>query len=159
LGRGGMGIVYKARQVVLKRVVALKMILVGSDAGSVDRVRFRRESEAVARLQHPNIVQIYEVGEHEGRPFFSLEYCPGGTLAGRIAKALLPARRTAELIETVARAVHTAHLQGIVHRDLKPANILLAADDQPKIADFGLAKQLDQSQQHTASGAVMGTAA
>jgi tetratricopeptide (TPR) repeat protein len=131
LGRGGMGVVYRARQISLNRLVALKMILAGEHAGPEQRSRFRREAEAVARLQHPNIVQIYEVGEQDGRPYFSLEYVEGGTLAGRLAGTPQPARPAAELVETLARAVHFAHERGIVHRDLKPANILLSGGRQP----------------------------
>jgi uncharacterized protein with WD repeat len=127
LGRGGMGVVYKARQIALKRLVALKMILSGAHAGPQELARFRTEAEAVARLQHPNIVQIYEVGEHEGRPFFSLEFVAGGSLASRLDGTPWPIGQAVRLVETLARAVHTAHLGGIVHRDLKPANILLVS--------------------------------
>jgi serine/threonine protein kinase len=181
LGRGGMGVVYKARQLGLNRLVALKMILAGSHAGREDLARFHVEAEAVAHLQHPNIVQIYEVGEHEGIPFLTLEYCGGGSLAARLAGKPLPCREAARLLETIARAVHVAHQAGIVHRDLKPANILLAACPQPtaeegeeavteqsvlagwvpKITDFGLAKRVQDdaagSQGLTRTGAVMGT--
>jgi hypothetical protein len=122
LGRGSMGIVYKARQVSLKRLVALKMIRAGYDAGPEELQRFRTEAEAVARLQHPNIVQIYEVGEHDGRPFFSLEYVNGGTLAHQLAGTPLPAQEAARLTETLARAMQAAHERGIIHRDLKPVN-------------------------------------
>jgi WD40 repeat protein/serine/threonine protein kinase len=142
LGRGGMGVVYKARQVHLNRLVALKMILSGAHAGPVELARFRREAEAVAQLQHPNIVQIYEVGEHEGRAFLSLEYVEGGSLGNRLDGTPWPAPRAARLAESLARAVHVAHQQGIIHRDLKPENVLLAADDTPKITDFGLAKSV-----------------
>jgi eukaryotic-like serine/threonine-protein kinase len=128
LGRGGMGVVYKARQLGLNRLVALKMILSGAHAGPEELARFKAEAEAVARLQHPNIVQVYEVGEHDGRPFFSLEYVDGGSLAQRLDGTPLPARQAAELVETLARAVQYAHQHGVVHRDLKPANILLQAD-------------------------------
>jgi serine/threonine-protein kinase len=157
LGRGGMGVVYKARQVTLKRLVALKMILSGAHAGAQDLLRFRSEAEAVASLQHPNIVQVYEVGDQDGLPYFSLEYVDGGSLSQKLKGQPLPARQAAELIEVLARAVHYAHLHGIVHRDLKPANILLTADGQPKITDFGLAKHLDGTGAQTRSGAVMGT--
>ena len=159
LGRGGMGVVYKARQAKLKRLVALKMILSGGHAGPEQLDRFRAEAEAVARLQHPNIVQIYEVGEQDGRPFFSLEFVDGGSLAQKLNGTPLPPREAAQLAETLARAMHAAHQQGIIHRDLKPANV--AADRTrrrtPKITDFGLAKQLDSEQGQTASGAIMGT--
>jgi outer membrane protein assembly factor BamB/predicted Ser/Thr protein kinase len=157
LGRGGMGVVYKARQLGLNRLVALKMILAGSHAGPVELARFRAEAEAVARLQHPNIVQVYDVGEQDGRPFFSLEFVEGGSLASRLDGTPLPGRQAAQLVETLARAVHAAHQRGIVHRDLKPGNILLTADGTPKIADFGLAKQLDREKGQTATGAVLGT--
>jgi serine/threonine protein kinase/Tfp pilus assembly protein PilF len=125
LGQGGMGVVYKARQLGLNRLVALKMIRAGTDAGPRELKRFRAEAEAVARLQHPNIVQIYEVAEHDGRPFFSFEYIEGGSLAQRLQDAAMPVRASAEVIETLARAMHVAHLHHIIHRDLKPANILL----------------------------------
>jgi WD40 repeat protein/serine/threonine protein kinase len=157
LGRGGMGVVYKARQTRLSRVVALKVILAGSHAGTDEMVRFRTEAQAVASLQHSNIVQIFEVGEQQGLPFFSLEYCSGGSLAARLDGTPLPAAQAAQLVETLARAIHAAHLKGIVHRDLKPANILFSAEGAPKITDFGLAKKLDDGAGPTASGAIMGT--
>jgi tetratricopeptide (TPR) repeat protein len=157
LGRGGMGVVYKARQVALKRLVALKMILGGAPDDPKVLERFRLEAEAAARLQHPNIVQIYEVGEHDGRPFFSLEFVEGGSLDRKLAAAPLANADAAALVETLARAVHVAHGHNIIHRDLKPANVLLAADGTPKITDFGLAKQLDGESGRTHSGAVLGT--
>jgi serine/threonine-protein kinase len=157
IARGGMGVVYRARQVGLGRVVAVKMIVASSHAGLEKRDRFRREAQAVARLQHPNIVQIFEVGEADGRPFFSLEFLDGGCLADRLAGVPLPARRAAALVETLARAMHSAHQQGIVHRDLKPANVLLARDGTPKITDFGLAKLLDRSDTPTKPSEVLGT--
>jgi len=125
LGRGGMGVVYKARQVRLHRMVALKMILAGSHAGTQDQERFRSEAEAVARLQHPNIVQIHEIGDVDGLPFFSLEYLEGGSLSQKLNGTPLPSREAAQLVETLARAMEAAHQCGIIHRDLKPANILL----------------------------------
>src|SRR5947208_10168373 len=120
-----MGVVYKARQLGLNRLVALKMILSGAHAGATERGRFMAEAEAVACLQHPNIVQIYEVGEQDGRPFFSLEYVDGGSLHQKLNGTPLPSKQAAALVETLARAMAAAHQCGIVHRDLKPANILL----------------------------------
>ncbi len=156
LGRGGMGVVYKARQLGFNRIVAVKMILAGSYAGDDERERFRIETQAVARLLHPNIVQVHEVGEHEGRPFFSMEFCPGGALDRKLNATPLPPQEAAALVETLARAMQSAHQKGVIHRDLKPANVLLAEDGTPKITDFGLAKRLDE-EGLTASGAVMGT--
>jgi serine/threonine-protein kinase len=156
LGRGGMGVVYQARHIALDRVVALKMILRGEHEGPEQRRRFRTEAEAVARLQHPNVVQIHEVGEHDGLPFFSLEFCPGGSLERKLGGTPLPPREAARLVQTLALAMQAAHERGIVHRDLKPANVLLAEGGTPKVTDFGLAKKLDESGQ-TPSGAVVGT--
>jgi WD40 repeat protein len=156
LGRGGMGVVYKARQVQLQRVVALKMILAGSHAGTADLARFRTEAQAIARLQHANIVQIHEVGVHEGKPYFSLEFCGGGSLAQKINGTPLAPKEAARLVETLARGMDAAHQKNIIHRDLKPANVLLLEDGTPKITDFGLAKKLDDVGQ-TQSGAIMGT--
>jgi tetratricopeptide (TPR) repeat protein len=157
LGRGNMGVVYKARHLALKRTVALKMVLAAGHAGPEDRVRFRLEAEAVARLQHPNIVQIYEVGESDGHPYCALEFVDGGSLAARLAGRPLPAREAARLVEALARAVQLAHSRNVVHRDLKPANVLLAADGTPKVADFGLARHLDSDSGQTQTGVVMGT--
>jgi hypothetical protein len=156
LGRGGMGVVYLARQRKLNRLVALKMILAGGHAGAADLARFQTEAEAIARLRHANIVQVYEVGDHEGKPFFSLEFCGGGSLEKKLGGTPLPAREAAALVETLARAMQAAHEQHVIHRDLKPANVLLTEDGTPKITDFGLAKKLDEAGQ-TATGAVMGT--
>ena len=127
LGRGGMGVVYKARQAGLKRLVALKMILSGAYADQSERTRFVREAEAVARLQHPNIVQIHQIGEHDGNPYFSLEYCDGGSLAGLLDGTPLPAEDAAHVVRLLAQAMQAAHDQNIIHRDLKPANVLLAS--------------------------------
>jgi WD40 repeat protein/tRNA A-37 threonylcarbamoyl transferase component Bud32 len=157
LGRGGMGVVYKARQTALKRLVALKMILSGDLASAQELARFRREAEAVARLQHPNIVQVYEVGEYGGRPFFSLEFVDGGTLARNLRESLPGPKQAAALVEQLARAMHAVHQCSVVHRDLKPANVLLTANGTAKITDFGLAKKLDEDAGQTHSGAVMGT--
>jgi serine/threonine protein kinase len=157
LGRGGMGIVYRARQVQLKRMVALKMILAGVHAGAQVLARFRSEAEAVARLQHPHIVQIYEIGERDDCPFFSLEYLEGGGLDAKLRGTPMTAGESARLIETLAGAVYYAHQNGLVHRDLKPSNILLTADGTPKISDFGLAKQVDSDSAQTRTGQILGT--
>jgi eukaryotic-like serine/threonine-protein kinase len=180
LGRGGMGVVYKARDVRLKRLVALKMMREGAEATPDQRARFRTEAEAVARLQHPHIVQIYEVGETDGRLFLALEFVEGGSLAERLTGQPLPVRLAAQLMATVARAIHAAHQVGIVHRDLKPGNILLVSvgvvsgewsantthhspltTHQPKITDFGLAKHLHgeplPSSSLTQTGEILGT--
>jgi WD40 repeat protein/serine/threonine protein kinase len=177
LGRGGMGVVYKARQINLNRIVALKMVLAGAQAEPQQLDRFRAEAAAVARLQHSNIVQIYEISEHDGCPFFSLEYVDGGTLAQKLNGAPQPPRLAAHLVRSLALATHSAHQRGIIHRDLKPGNILLGIPTEhvsspdsfhaesegaqrlygiPKITDFGLAKHLD-SQSQTRTGAIIGT--
>jgi tRNA A-37 threonylcarbamoyl transferase component Bud32 len=157
LGRGGMGVVYKARHRALNRVVALKMILAGEHAGPQAVARFRAEAEAVAALGHPGIVQIYEIGEHDGRPFLALEFAEGGSLAARLDENPWPADRAAALVEALARAVQYAHDRGVVHRDLKPDNVLLDEDGGPKVTDFGLAKRLAGGEGYTRTGEVLGT--
>ena len=152
-----MGVVYQARQRQLKRLVALKMIRAGLQARPKDLDRFRLEAEAVARLHHANIVQIYDIGEAAGLPFVALELLEGGSLADRLAGTPQPGRQAAELMVTLARAMHTAHQAGIVHRDLKPSNVLFDRDGTPKIVDFGLAKHLEVQHGHTETGQIMGT--
>ncbi|HEV3121334.1 MAG TPA: serine/threonine-protein kinase, partial [Isosphaeraceae bacterium] len=157
LGRGGMGVVYRARQVRLNRPCALKMILAGAHSNADAAVRFLAEAEAVARLQHPNVVQIHHVGEANGLPYFELEYLDGGSLDQHLDGTPWPAKRAATLIEALARGVAEAHRLGIVHRDLKPANVLLAADGTPKVTDFGLAKLLGTDSGLTATDSIMGS--
>jgi uncharacterized protein (DUF433 family) len=157
LGRGGMGVVYRARHLRLERIVALKMILAGEHASEDLLARFHREAQVVARMQHPGIVQIFEIGEHDGHSFLALEFVPGGSLAARLTTQPWPAAEAAQLVEQVARAVQVAHQHGIVHRDLKPENILLGSAGEPRLTDFGLAKQLESSDGRTRSGEVMGT--
>jgi serine/threonine protein kinase len=160
LGRGGMGVVYKARQISLKRLVALKLIRDGALASADEQARFRIEAEAAARMRHPNVVAIYDVGEHAGRPYFAMELVEGGSLDKHLTGQPRPAGQAAELIRTVALAVQHAHEQKVVHRDLKPGNILLTSRSaEPKITDFGLAKRLDsESTALTREGSVLGTA-
>jgi serine/threonine-protein kinase len=161
LGRGGMGVVYKAFHLSLKRVVALKMLVdVMAEANAL--ARFRTEAEAVAQLQHPHITQIYEIGEHEGRPYLSLEYVDGDTLSKKLTRMLPMPREAAQLVEVLARAMHFAHKRGIIHRDLKPSNVLLTKEGVPKISDFGLAKHTRQGSDFpggavTRTGDVLGT--
>jgi serine/threonine protein kinase len=166
LGSGGMGKVYKARQVGLQRLVALKMVLAGYHATPQERDRFRAEAEAVARLDHPNIVRIYEIGEKDGCPYLALEYVEGGSLDRQLHGKPMPPLQAARLVQALAGAIDHAHRHNIIHRDLKPANILLCGrtDGQsvlpefvPKIADFGLAKCLDNELARTQTGAVLGT--
>ena len=157
LGRGGMGVVYRGRQVSLDRVVALKMVLAGGHGGPEQWSRFQAEALAVARLDHPHIVRIHEVGRHAGCPFIALEYCPGGTLADHFHGQPQPVGTAAELVRVLAGAVQHAHVHGVVHRDLKPANVLLGSDGRPKITDFGLAKILGASVLQTQTGLILGT--
>jgi formylglycine-generating enzyme required for sulfatase activity/tRNA A-37 threonylcarbamoyl transferase component Bud32 len=157
LGRGGMGVVYQARHVRLNRIVALKMVLAGSHAAPDEQARFLAEAEAVAHLQHPHIVQIYETGQHGGLPYMALEFVESGSLALRIKDAPLAPTEAAHVVEQVARGMDYAHSRGIVHRDLKPENVLLAADGTPKITDFGLAKRVEGGGDLTQTGAIMGT--
>jgi serine/threonine protein kinase len=157
LGRGAMGVVYRARQRGLDRLVALKVILAGPHADDEQLSRFRSEAQAVARLQHPNVVQIYEVGGDDLRPFFSMELVEGGSLARKLSGTPLPARQAAALSATLARAMHAVHCCGIIHRDLKPANVLLTTDGTPKVTDFGLAKRLGVEPGRTRTGAILGT--
>jgi WD40 repeat protein/serine/threonine protein kinase len=183
IGRGGMGVVYKARQAGLDRLVALKMLLSGSAVGGEQLARFRAEAAALARLQHPNIVQVFEVGEYQGRPYFSMEYVPGGSLSQQLRGMPQPAAVTARLIEVLARTMHAVHRQGILHRDLKPANILMQGEDtrtgnhdasadggaqpredredvrflHPKVTDFGIAKDQKAERSFTHAGQPIGT--
>jgi len=157
LGQGGMGVVYRARHLRLDRPVALKMLLAGPYASREERERFQREAEAVAGLRHPNIVQLYDVGDLDGRPYFTMEFVDGGSLAQKIAGMPQPACQSAAFLTQVAEAVHFAHQSGIVHRDLTPANILLATDGTPKVTDFGLARRLERGSGLTLSGVPIGT--
>jgi serine/threonine protein kinase/tetratricopeptide (TPR) repeat protein len=157
LGRGAMGVVYKARQLGLNRLVALKMVLAGAHASEGELARFSVEAEAVAGLQHPNIVQIFEVGRHDDLPYFSLEFVDGGSLAHRLEGKPQPPKEAARLMEALARGMACAHQQGVIHRDLKPANVLLTGDGVPKITDFGLAKRLESDSSQTRTGTLMGT--
>ena len=157
LGQGGFGVVFRARNLRLGRPVALKMLLAGPYAGPTELARFQREAEAVASLSHANIVQIYEVGDHEGQPYFTMELVDGGSLAQKLTAAPPPVRWTAELVASLADGMAVAHGAGIVHRDLKPGNILLTADGTPKISDFGLARRLEGEDALTWTGTAVGT--
>ncbi len=161
LGRGGIGVVYKARQVALNRIVALKFVR-GSEIRAKDQVRFQAEAEAAAALQHPNVAQIHEIGNCDGRPFLSLEYCSGGSLTGRLQRDLMTPNDAAKAVATLAGAIQAAHDHGILHRDLKPDNVLLASDGTLKITDFGLAKRFDPGSGQatpgiTHAGTILGT--
>ena len=157
LGRGGMGVVYRARHLKLNRTVALKMLLSGAYASPNELVRFQREAEAVAGLSHPNIVQVFDVGELDGRPYFTMEFVEGQSLAERLAGTPQPARQTAAFMAILSQAVQVAHDGGVIHRDLKPANVLLATDGTPKISDFGLARRFEDASDLTMTGARIGT--
>jgi serine/threonine protein kinase len=157
LGRGGMGIVYQARQRTLDRVVAVKMILRGELASTADLARFRSEAESAARLDHPGIVPVYEVGEYDGQPYFAMKYVEGITLASRLAEGPIPPREAAALLAPICDAIQFAHERGILHRDLKPSNILIDSDGRPHVTDFGLAKRVEGDNQLTRSGAILGT--
>ncbi|MCE9529785.1 MAG: serine/threonine protein kinase [Planctomycetes bacterium] len=157
LGCGGMGIVFKGWQESIKRTVAVKVIRSGVFADAKVVARFRTEAGAIARLQHPNVAQLYEFAEHAGLPYFVMEMVDGGSLSALLAKGQLPCRRAAELVRTVAGAVEYAHQKHVVHRDLKPSNVLMTLDGSPKIADFGLAKLLDEQDGQTQSDAILGS--
>lgn len=166
IARGGMGVVYRARQSTLKRVVALKMILSGLLAGEEDVKRFYAEAEAAAKLDHPNIVPIFEIGQHDGQHYFSMAFVEGESLARRVADGPLPPREATQLVKKVAEAVAFAHVEGVVHRDLKPANVLLDKDGEPRVTDFGLAKKVSaesltseatETASLTATGQILGT--
>ena len=157
IARGGMGIVYRARQVSLNRPVALKMILAGQFANDMDVKRFRLEAEAAAGLDHPGIVPIYEIGQHLDQHYFSMGFVEGSSLAQKVADGPLPSREAARLVREVAEAIQYAHERGVIHRDLKPQNVLLDQNGRPRVTDFGLAKKVESDADLTASGAVMGT--
>jgi outer membrane murein-binding lipoprotein Lpp len=157
LGRGGMGVVYLARQHGLNREVALKMVLAGGHATATEKARFLAEAEAVATVRHPGVVQVFDFGTHDGHPFFALEYLPGGSLAAKLNGTPLPPKEAAALVVKIARAVQAAHDAGTIHRDLKPGNILFDADGSPKVTDFGLARKSESSSGLTQTGAILGT--
>lgn len=157
LGRGGMGVVYLARQRSLDREVGLKMILQGDLASAADQARFRSEAESAARLDHPHIVPVYEVGDRDGQPYFVMKYVAGATLAERLAEGPMPPREAAALLAPICDAIHFAHSRGVLHRDLKPSNILIDREGRPHVTDFGLAKRVTGDSQITRSGAILGT--
>ena len=157
IARGGMGVVYRARQLSLNRIVALKMILSGDLASAAELARFRTETEAFASLDHPNIMPIYEVGEHDGRPYFSMKLIDGNNLALQQHSFRGDGLAIARLLVVIARAVHHAHQRGILHRDLKPDNILLDAQSRPYVTDFGLARRVQGDSGMTQSGVIVGT--
>jgi serine/threonine protein kinase len=157
VGRGGMGVVYKAREAGLDRVVAIKMLLPGAVPDEAELQRFRTEAAAAARLQHPHIVAVHRVGEHDGRHFYSMDFIDGVSLTQRLAEGPLPGRTAARYAAVVARALHHAHQHGILHRDVKPGNVLLDGDDRPHVTDFGLAKQYNSDSNQTRTGSILGT--
>jgi eukaryotic-like serine/threonine-protein kinase len=157
VGQGGMGAVYQARQLGLNRLVALKVLIGGAAAGSDRRARFAAEAKVVAALRHPNIVSVFDTGEYDGVPFFSMEFVPGGTLGQRLAAGPLAPETAARLMVPVVDAIQHAHDHGVIHRDLKPTNILISEDGAPKVSDFGLAKQLESDDGLTRTDAVLGT--
>ena len=157
IARGGMGVVYKARQTSLNRIVAVKMILAGQLASEADIRRFHTEAEAAANLQHPNIVAIHEVGEYEDRHYFSMDYVEGQNLSALVGERPLPPAQAAELVKTIAEAIQYAHQRGILHRDLKPQNVLIDEQGRPHVTDFGLAKRTGADSNLTQTGAVMGS--
>jgi serine/threonine-protein kinase len=157
LARGGIGVVFRARQISLNRSAALKMILAGQLANETDVKRFYTEAEAAANLDHPDIVPIFEVGRHEGQHYFSMGYVEGQSLSQRLAEGPLPPREAAKLMIKVAEAIEYAHSRGVIHRDLKPGNILLDRSGHPRVTDFGLAKKLQSDSGLTGSGQIMGT--
>ena len=157
IARGGMGVVYRAKQKSLDRPVALKMILAGQLAEKDDVLRFKIEAEAAGRLRHPNIVTVFDVGRNAGQHYFTMDYIDGPSLARQLAAGPMSNRDAATILLQLARAVHYAHQHGIIHRDLKPANVLLDRDGVPHITDFGLAKKLDDDEAKTRTGAIMGT--
>ncbi|HZZ81969.1 MAG TPA: serine/threonine-protein kinase, partial [Gemmataceae bacterium] len=158
VARGGMGVVYRARQTTLDRVVALKMILSGRLANADDVARFKTEAEAAARLKHPNIVPVHDIDSVDGQHYFTMDYIEGISLDHKIAQGPLPGKLAARYVRILARAVHHAHRNGILHRDLKPSNVLIDMDDEPHITDFGLAKRMGDhgGSAQTRTGAVLG---
>jgi serine/threonine protein kinase len=157
VGRGGMGVVYKAREAGLDRVVAIKMLLPGAVPDEAELQRFRSEAAAAARLRHPHIVAVHRVGEQDGRHFYSMDFIAGVSLTQRLAEGPLPSRSAARYVAVIARALHHAHQHGILHRDVKPGNVLLDADDRPHVTDFGLAKQYNSDSNQTRTGSILGT--
>ncbi len=157
IAHGGMGVVYRARQISLNRIVAVKMLLFGQFAAKSAFDRFRAEAETVAQLQHPNIVAIHGIGETDGQPYFSMDYVAGRNLADLVRDHPLLTQQAAGYVRKIALAVHYAHTQGVLHRDLKPANVLIDENDEPRITDFGLARRLVGDSELTLTGQVVGS--